>query len=65
MGYGFEFPAYQLGGSKIVWVMGEYGLLGLWVMRELTVLVKCQFGQHSTSHRLVKTGSEVSQYNHQ
>ncbi|KAF8226162.1 hypothetical protein L208DRAFT_1407496, partial [Tricholoma matsutake] len=27
------------------------------------LLVKHQFGQHSTSHRLVKTGSEVSQYN--
>jgi len=37
MGYGFEFPAYQLGGSKIVWVTGEYALPGLWVMRELTV----------------------------
>ena len=37
MGYGFEFPAYQLGGSKILWVMGEYGLSELWVMRELTV----------------------------
>ena len=29
--------AYQLGGSKNVWVTGEYGLLGLWVMRESTV----------------------------
>ncbi|KAF8231189.1 hypothetical protein L208DRAFT_1061442, partial [Tricholoma matsutake] len=37
MGYGFEFPAYQLGGSKILWVMGEYGLSELWVMRESTV----------------------------
>jgi len=41
MGYGFEFPAYQLGGSKIVWVTGEYGLSGLWVMRELTVVLYC------------------------
>ena len=37
MGYGFKSPAYQLGGSKILWVMGEYGLSELWVMRELTV----------------------------
>jgi hypothetical protein len=37
MGYGFKFPAYQLGGSEILWVMGEYGLSELWVMRESTV----------------------------
>ena len=39
MGCGFKFPAYQLGGSKVLWVMGEYGLSELWVMRELTVLI--------------------------
>jgi hypothetical protein len=37
MGYGFKSPAYQLGGSKNVWVTREYGLSGLWVMRESTV----------------------------
>ena len=39
MGYEFKSPAYQLGGSKNVWVTREYGLLlsGLWVMRESTV----------------------------
>ena len=41
MGYGFEFPAYRLGGSEILWVMGEYGLSELWVMRELTLLTIC------------------------
>jgi hypothetical protein len=24
----------QLGGQKFLWSMGEYGLMGLWVMRE-------------------------------
>jgi hypothetical protein len=48
MGYGFEFPAYQLGGSKIVWVMGEYGLSGLWVMRESTVILSCKTSVHYT-----------------
>jgi 1,2-phenylacetyl-CoA epoxidase PaaB subunit len=38
MGYGFKSPAYQLGGSKNVWVTREYGLSGLWVIRESTVL---------------------------
>jgi hypothetical protein len=37
MGYGFEIPAYQLGGLKILWVMGEYGLPGVWVKRVSTV----------------------------
>jgi hypothetical protein len=32
MGYGFKIPAYRLGGSKILWGMGEYaGLPGVWV----------------------------------
>jgi hypothetical protein len=39
MGYGFKSPAYQLGGSKNVWVTREYGLSGLWVMRDSTVVV--------------------------
>ena len=37
MGYGFKFLAYRLGGPKILWIMGEYGLSGPWVKRELTV----------------------------
>ena len=39
MGYGFKFPAYRLGGPKILWIMGEYGLSGPWIKRESTVLV--------------------------
>jgi len=38
MSYGLKSPAYQLGGSKNVWVIREYGLSGLWVMRESTVI---------------------------
>ncbi|KAF8229623.1 hypothetical protein L208DRAFT_1285763 [Tricholoma matsutake] len=38
MSYGFHFPAYQLGSSKILWVMREYGLPGVWVKRVSTVL---------------------------
>jgi hypothetical protein len=37
MGYGLEFPANRLGGLKILWVIREYGLQGLWPKRESTV----------------------------
>ncbi|KAF8223468.1 hypothetical protein L208DRAFT_1316665 [Tricholoma matsutake] len=37
MSYGFHFPAYQLGSSKILWGMREYGLPGVWVKRVSTV----------------------------
>ena len=37
MGYGIRFSANQLGGPKKVWGIREYGLLELWVKRELTV----------------------------
>ena len=38
MAYEVHFPANQLGGPKKVWGMREYGLSGLWVMRESTVI---------------------------
>ena len=44
MGYGFHFPAHQLDGSKILWGMREYGLPGVWVKRELTVLTQVLMG---------------------
>jgi hypothetical protein len=37
MGYVSNSPTYQLGHSRILWGFGEYGLLEVWVMRELTV----------------------------
>ena len=37
MGYGYEIPANQLGGSKILWVFAGYGLSQVWVMTGLTV----------------------------
>ena len=37
MGYDIHFSANQLGGPKKVWGIREYGLLELWVKRELTV----------------------------
>ena len=37
MGYGCKFPANELGKSKNLWVVREYGLYGVWVTRELTV----------------------------
>jgi hypothetical protein len=40
MGYGFHFPAYRLGSSKILWGMGEYGLPGVWVKRVSTVYME-------------------------
>ena len=39
MGHWFKSPAYQLGGSKNVWVTREYGLSGVWVKRVMTVSV--------------------------
>jgi len=38
MGYGYKFPAYRHGKSKKVWVMREYGLSRVWVLRESTVI---------------------------
>jgi hypothetical protein len=43
MGYGSQIPAYQLGGLKILWVMGEYGLSGLWVKRESTLVARTRW----------------------
>jgi hypothetical protein len=40
MGYGPEIPANQVGGSKNLWVVIDYGLSGLWVRRELTVVTE-------------------------
>ena len=37
MGYASKIPANQLGSQENVWVIGEYGLSEVWVMRELTV----------------------------
>jgi len=38
MGYGPNFPANQVGNSKKLWVIREYGLWELWVRRESTVV---------------------------
>ncbi|PBL03059.1 hypothetical protein ARMGADRAFT_1093696 [Armillaria gallica] len=37
MGYGTDFPANEVGGTKNLWGMGEYGLREVWVRREATV----------------------------
>jgi hypothetical protein len=37
MGYGLVFPANQLGNSKILWGIREYGSIGVWVKRVSTV----------------------------
>ena len=36
-GYGINFPAHQVGGSKILWDIRGYGLSQVWVMRMVTV----------------------------
>ncbi|KAF8555679.1 hypothetical protein OG21DRAFT_835967 [Imleria badia] len=36
MGYVGKIPANQLGNSKNLWVMREYGFSGVWVKREST-----------------------------
>ncbi|KAF8234462.1 hypothetical protein L208DRAFT_1261410, partial [Tricholoma matsutake] len=51
MGYGFEIPAYRLGGSKILWVMGEYGLSGVWVKRVSTVTTITSANYLTGAHR--------------
>jgi hypothetical protein len=38
MGYAYKIPAYQLGKWENVWVIREYGLSRVWIMRELTVI---------------------------
>ena len=38
MGYEPNFPVNQLGGQNFLWVIIEYGLLGIWVRRESTVI---------------------------
>ena len=37
MGYTYKIPANQLGKWADVWVIREYGLSQVWVMREATV----------------------------
>ena len=37
MGYGSKFPVNRLGSRENVWVIGDYGLRGLWVKRDSTV----------------------------
>ena len=37
MGYVDKIPAYQLGKWKIIWIIKEYGLYGVWVRGESTV----------------------------
>jgi hypothetical protein len=39
MGYGCEIPANQVGNSKILWGMREYGVSGVWVKRVTTVVL--------------------------
>jgi hypothetical protein len=38
MAYELKIPAYQLGNLKILWVIQEYGLSGVWVRRSSTVV---------------------------
>lgn len=37
MGYGVDFPAYQLGNTEFLWVIPVYGLRGAWYKRVSTV----------------------------
>ncbi len=40
MGYGPCFPAYQVGNTKTLWGIAEYGFSGIWFIRESTVVVQ-------------------------
>ena len=37
MGYGMQFPTYQVGGRLELWDKRGYGLPGVWVKRGSTV----------------------------
>jgi len=39
MGYGPCFPAYQVGNTKTLWGIAEYGFSGIWFIRESTVVL--------------------------
>jgi hypothetical protein len=39
MGFGYEIPANQVGGSKMLWVFAGYGLSQVWVRTGSTVPV--------------------------
>ncbi|KAF9228257.1 hypothetical protein BS17DRAFT_773357 [Gyrodon lividus] len=49
MGYQYEIPADRLGKLKILWVMREYGLYGVWVIRESTVVHWVSMQSHDIS----------------
>ncbi|KAF9555606.1 hypothetical protein CPC08DRAFT_595666, partial [Agrocybe pediades] len=36
MGFGYDFPANQLGGNGIVWIITEYGFIRIWIITEST-----------------------------
>ena len=38
MGFRYDFPANQLGGLKILWVLAGYGLSQVWVKTGSTVV---------------------------
>ncbi|KAF8270897.1 hypothetical protein EI94DRAFT_1569782, partial [Lactarius quietus] len=56
MGYGSKIPASELEKSKILWDMRGYGLQGVWIRREATVVVSSVYSifliQDSRSHLL-------------
>ena len=59
MGYEPNFPANQLGGQKILWVIVEYGLSGIWVRRESTVNDACIRELHKERQLGYSTGTVV------
>ena len=38
MGYVWHFPANEVSNPENVWSIREYGFIGVWVKRELTVV---------------------------
>ena len=56
MGYARKMPANQHGSPGNVWVTGEYGLSGVWLIGETTVHI---FGPSQDRHALVRKGPRV------
>ena len=70
MGYGHKIPANQFGKLKILWIIKEYGLYGVWVISESTVVIlsfffcKLQVGSRHGCRSLSTMSSQAGSLSH-
>jgi len=57
MGFRTHLGGDQLGSSPIVWVIGEYGLSGVWVIGDLTVYLSFKLEIDSSAISYVSLGT--------